>query len=265
MVLGEFGLAAYGARQSPQATGAPVSDQPTAPPSLASRITTASSATGTIRANFFRRLLSPAGSSAVRALRSSLFTDRPGALSDDWSSHAGQQRLLRRARLKWKLHRRVVSGRHDQAEQFDFRRSALDKNACFAIPDRSVACLRAWAVCVGHIRCGAMHQFGLSYLRPVINLEAGPVNYNATSGTFLPQNLPMYKTAADFGQWCGVVAAHEKAAFPAVSQFTLPGNEVNSNPAPFPWREPADRYIFYRFTMRRSRRQVGMRTCMALS
>jgi hypothetical protein len=71
-------------------------------------------------------------------------------------------------------------------------------------------------------------------LRPVINLEAGPVQYNATPGTFSPASYPTYKTAADFGQWCGVVAAHERSIFPSVSQFSLPGNEVNSNPQLFP-------------------------------
>jgi hypothetical protein len=75
-------------------------------------------------------------------------------------------------------------------------------------------------------------------IRPVIGLEAGPVQYNATPGTFSPKSFPLYQTAADFGQWCGVVATHERNAFPSVSQFSLPGNEVNSNSQLFPGGEP---------------------------
>jgi hypothetical protein len=75
-------------------------------------------------------------------------------------------------------------------------------------------------------------------LRPVINLEAGPVQYNATPGKFSPTSFPTYQTAGDFGQWCGVVAAHERSVFPSVTQFSLPGNEVNSNPQLFPGGEP---------------------------
>lgn len=71
-------------------------------------------------------------------------------------------------------------------------------------------------------------------VKPVINLEAGPVQYNATPGTFSPQMVATYKSASDFGEWCGVVAKHEHDVFPTVSQFSLPGNEVNSNPQLFP-------------------------------
>jgi hypothetical protein len=75
-------------------------------------------------------------------------------------------------------------------------------------------------------------------IQPIINLEAGPINYNATPGTFSPQSFSTYQSAADFGQWCKVVAAHERAVFPTVTRFTLPGNEVNSNPQLFPGGEP---------------------------
>jgi hypothetical protein len=75
-------------------------------------------------------------------------------------------------------------------------------------------------------------------IRPVIGLEAGPVQYNATPGAFSPKSFPLYQTAADFGEWCGVVATHERNAFPSVSQFSLPGNEVNSNRQLFPGGEP---------------------------
>jgi hypothetical protein len=73
-------------------------------------------------------------------------------------------------------------------------------------------------------------------LRPIIGLEAGPVQYDAVAGKFSPVTVPQYKTARDFGQWCGVVAAHEKAVF-GISQFSLPGNEVNSDPSLFPGGE----------------------------
>ena len=75
----------------------------------------------------------------------------------------------------------------------------------------------------------AYHQ-----IQPVVNLEAGPVMYNATPGTFSPTQTTTYATAADFGSWCGAVAAHERATFPSVSKFSLPGNEVNTNPQLFP-------------------------------
>jgi hypothetical protein len=75
-------------------------------------------------------------------------------------------------------------------------------------------------------------------VRPVINLEAGPVQYDSVPGTFSPQTVTLYQTAADFGQWCGAVANHERQVFPTVSQYSLPGNEVNSNPQLFPGGQP---------------------------
>lgn len=80
-------------------------------------------------------------------------------------------------------------------------------------------------------QCNTLVDHGIA---PVVALEAGPVEYNATPGQFSPQEVAQYQTAADFGQWCGVVAAHERAAFPTVNKYTLPGNEVNSNPQLFP-------------------------------
>lgn len=80
-------------------------------------------------------------------------------------------------------------------------------------------------------QCNTLVDHGIV---PVVNLEAGPVEYNATPGQFSPQAVAQYQTAADFGQWCGVVAAHERSAFPAVTKFSLPGNEVNTNPQLFP-------------------------------
>jgi hypothetical protein len=72
------------------------------------------------------------------------------------------------------------------------------------------------------------------FIKPVIELDAGPVQYNAVPGTFSPVTVPTYESAADYGQWCGVVAAHEKAVFPGVTEYSLPGNEVNANPQLFP-------------------------------
>jgi hypothetical protein len=80
-------------------------------------------------------------------------------------------------------------------------------------------------------QCSTLVQHGI---KPVIGLEAGPVQYSTVIGQLPAQQLAMYQTASDFGTWCGVVAAHERSAFPSVSQFSLPGNEVNSNPQLFP-------------------------------
>jgi hypothetical protein len=64
-------------------------------------------------------------------------------------------------------------------------------------------------------------------IEPVVGLEAGTVQYNENPEGFSPRELPIYKTAADFGAWCGAVAQHERATFPSVSRYSLPGNEVN--------------------------------------
>jgi hypothetical protein len=74
-------------------------------------------------------------------------------------------------------------------------------------------------------------------IKPVLGLEAGPVQYDSNPPNFTPVTVPQYETAADFGQWCGVVAAHELQAFPNVTNYSLPGNEVNSNPQLFPGGE----------------------------
>ena len=71
-------------------------------------------------------------------------------------------------------------------------------------------------------------------IRPVVELDAGPVEYNSVPGQFSPVTLSQYQSAADFGTWCGAVTAHERAAFPAVTQFSLPGNEVNVASTLFP-------------------------------
>jgi hypothetical protein len=83
-------------------------------------------------------------------------------------------------------------------------------------------------------QCIAVAYHGM---KPVIGLEAGPVMYDATPGTFSPTSVPTYRSAADFATWCGAVAAHEKSVF-GVAKFSLPGNEVNTNPQLFPGGEP---------------------------
>jgi hypothetical protein len=75
-------------------------------------------------------------------------------------------------------------------------------------------------------------------ITPTIAIDAGPVQYDAVPGQFTPKGYPIYKTSADFATWCGAVAGHEKQTFPTVSRYTLPGNEVNSNPGAFPGGEP---------------------------
>ena len=80
-------------------------------------------------------------------------------------------------------------------------------------------------------QCRTLVEHGI---RPVIGLEAGPVQYSTVLGQLPALTLTQYASAGDFGTWCGAVAAHERSAFPSVSQFSLPGNEVNTNPQLFP-------------------------------
>lgn len=75
------------------------------------------------------------------------------------------------------------------------------------------------------------------HIVPTIAISAGPVIYNAVEGQYSPKSVPIYKTPADFATWCGVVVRHEMRVFPAVSRYTLPGNEVNSSPENFPGGE----------------------------
>jgi hypothetical protein len=72
---------------------------------------------------------------------------------------------------------------------------------------------------------------------PLVAMEAGPVQYNSVPDRFSPVSTPHYKTASDFAQWCGAVAAHERKTFAYVHRYSLPGNEVNSSPALFPGGE----------------------------
>ena len=73
-----------------------------------------------------------------------------------------------------------------------------------------------------------------AHIMPIVGMEAGSVHYNENPDGYLPKELPGYKTAADFASWCSAVATHERATFAGVDHYSLPGNEVNSNPEMFP-------------------------------
>ena len=89
-----------------------------------------------------------------------------------------------------------------------------------------------WAE-VDSAQCNSFIKNGVA---PIIGIEDGPVQYNSTPGTFSPQQQPDYATASDFATYCGAVAAHEAAAFPGVTKFSIPGNEINDStpPSDFP-------------------------------
>jgi hypothetical protein len=76
-----------------------------------------------------------------------------------------------------------------------------------------------------------------SHITPIVGIEAGAVQYDAIPDQYSPKVLPNYPTAAAFGQWCGVIARHEKDTFASVTRFSEPGNEVNSDPKTFPGGE----------------------------
>jgi hypothetical protein len=73
-----------------------------------------------------------------------------------------------------------------------------------------------------------------AHITPIVGLEAGPVNYNLSRTSYVPKKLPRYATAADFGQWCGALAEHERRTFRSVLRYSAPGNEVNHDPALWP-------------------------------
>jgi hypothetical protein len=100
---------------------------------------------------------------------------------------------------------------------------------------------------VSHIYSSGRYEFGdfdsaqcalaKHHIVMTVTLDAGPVQYDVVPGQFSPKGVSHYKTAGDFAQWCSAVVAHERATFPAVHRYTLPGNEVNSNPQLFPGGE----------------------------
>jgi hypothetical protein len=71
-------------------------------------------------------------------------------------------------------------------------------------------------------------------ITPIVGLEAGPVDYDATPGTYSPITVPTYQTAADFGTYCGAVAQHENAVLGPVTRYSIPDNEANTDGTMFP-------------------------------
>lgn len=63
-----------------------------------------------------------------------------------------------------------------------------------------------------------------------VGLEPGPVYYNdANSGGYNPVSHDRYNSPADYGTWCGTVAAHTLANFPNQHLYSDIGNEININ------------------------------------
>ena len=91
---------------------------------------------------------------------------------------------------------------------------------------------------VSHIEAPGRYHFGdfdsaqcalvRAHIIPTVALEAGPVLYNGIPNQYSPKAESAYKTAADFGEWCGAVVSHERSTFTMVHRYSLPGNEVNS-------------------------------------
>jgi hypothetical protein len=75
-------------------------------------------------------------------------------------------------------------------------------------------------------------------ITPIVEIDAGDVRYNSVPGVVSPVELPNYKTAADFGQFCGVIATHERQTFTSVTRYSIPGNEVNIDPTTWAGGEP---------------------------
>ncbi|GAC1306398.1 MAG: hypothetical protein NVSMB19_18510 [Vulcanimicrobiaceae bacterium] len=68
-------------------------------------------------------------------------------------------------------------------------------------------------------------------IEPVVGLEAGPVQVNATPGTFSPHQVPIYPTPAAFATYCTAVATHVSTFS---HSYSSPGNETNSDPQKYP-------------------------------
>ncbi|GAC1566785.1 MAG: hypothetical protein NVS2B3_01470 [Vulcanimicrobiaceae bacterium] len=71
-----------------------------------------------------------------------------------------------------------------------------------------------------------------NHIEPVTGIEAGPVQVNATPGTFSPHEVARYATAGDFANYCTAIATHMKSL--GEHTYSEPGNEVNTNPQLFP-------------------------------
>lgn len=66
-------------------------------------------------------------------------------------------------------------------------------------------------------------------IEPVVGIEAGPVQVN-DPGHFDPHSISIYPNASAYANFCSVSAAHYKAV---THQYSIPGNEVNSDTAIF--------------------------------
>jgi hypothetical protein len=85
-----------------------------------------------------------------------------------------------------------------------------------------------WAI-LDSAECNSYIKNGIT---PILGIENGPVQYDSNPPNFSPAQQVDYASASDFGAYCGAIAAHEKAAFPNVTKYSIPGNEINDNPTP---------------------------------
>ena len=77
-------------------------------------------------------------------------------------------------------------------------------------------------------------------IEPFIGIEAGPVQINDSPGTFAPHTVDRYPTASAFAAYCGAAAAHFS---PVAHSYSIPGNEINTNPQQFPTVADAASYM----------------------
>ena len=69
-------------------------------------------------------------------------------------------------------------------------------------------------------------------IEPVVGIEAGPVEVNATPGTFSPTQVPIYPTPAAFATFCSALSTHMNGL--GTHSYSEPGNEVNSDAQKYP-------------------------------
>lgn len=70
------------------------------------------------------------------------------------------------------------------------------------------------------------------HIEPVFGIEAGPVQVNATQGTFSPHQVSVYPNATQFATFCFSLARHMSAR--GTNAYSEPGNEVNTDTGKFP-------------------------------
>ena len=66
-------------------------------------------------------------------------------------------------------------------------------------------------------------------IEPVVGIEAGPVQVN-DPGQYDPHSIHVYPNPSSYATFCSVSAAHFKSV---THQYSIPGNEVNSDTAQF--------------------------------